>query len=82
MARHLIFAITLISIGVLGAPSAEAALDAARCQDRAANCVGRCHNPFGGANQNKCMWYCDRHVTACLERAHGPPWFSQYSPWQ
>jgi hypothetical protein len=82
MVRHLIFAITFIGVGVLGTPSAEAALDAARCQDRAANCVGRCHNPFGGANQNKCMWYCDRHVTSCLERAHGPPRFSQYSPWQ
>jgi hypothetical protein len=82
MARHLFFAITLIGIGVLGNSTVEAGLDATRCQDRAANCVGRCANPAGGANQNKCMWYCDRHVTSCLARAHGGPWFSPHWPWQ
>jgi len=81
MARYLFFAITLMGIGVLGNSPAEAALDAARCQDRAANCVGRCHNPFAGANQNKCMRYCDRHVTMCLARAHGPPWFLPSWQW-
>jgi len=55
MARHLFFAITLIGIGVLLNSPAEAVTDAPRCEDRAANCVGRCANPDGGANQNKCI---------------------------
>ena len=71
MARHLFFAITLIGLGVLLNPPAEAVIDAARCEDQAANCVGRCANPAGGANENKCMRYCDRQVTRCLIRAHG-----------
>ena len=53
MARHLFFAITLIGLGVLLNSPAEAVIDAARCEDQAANCVGRCANPSGGANQNK-----------------------------
>jgi hypothetical protein len=68
MARHLFFAITLI--GILNSP-AEAVTDAARCEDQAANCVGRCANPGGGTNENKCMSYCDRRVARCLVRAHG-----------
>ena len=39
MARHLFFAITLIGTGVLITSPAEA-VTAARCEDRAANCVG------------------------------------------
>jgi hypothetical protein len=74
MARYLFFAITLMGIGVLLNSPAEAVKDAARCQDQAANCVGRCANPAGGANNNKCMSYCDRRVTKCLVRAHGAPW--------
>ena len=70
MARHLFFAITLIGIGVLLNSPAEA-VTAARCEDQAANCVGRCANPAGGANENKCMRYCDRQVTRCMIRAHG-----------
>jgi hypothetical protein len=70
MARHLFFAITLIGTGVLLNSPAEA-VTAARCEDQAANCVGRCANPTGGANQNKCMISCDRQVTRCLIRAHG-----------
>lgn len=71
MARNFLFAITLMGVvGVfLNAPT-EAAMDAARCENRAANCVGRCVNPGGGTNDNKCMRYCDRHVTRCLIRAH------------
>ena len=69
MARHLFFAITLIGTGVLLNSPAEAVIDAARCEDQAANCVGRCANPTGGANQNKCMRYCDRQVTRCIRRA-------------
>jgi hypothetical protein len=68
MARHLFFAITLIGTGVLLNSPAEA-VTAARCEDQAANCVGRCANPTGGANQNKCMRSCDRLVTRCLIRA-------------
>ena len=67
MARHLFFATTLIGM-LLNSP-AEAVPDA-RCEDQAANCVGRCANPAGGANQNKCMSSCDRQVTRCLIRAH------------
>jgi hypothetical protein len=73
MARHFFFAITLIAIGVLFKSPAEAATNAARCEDQAANCVGRCANPGGGTNQNKCMLYCDRNVTRCLIRVHGAP---------
>ena len=44
-----------------------------RCEDRAANCVGRCANFTGGAGdfrgqQNKCMVSCDRQVIRCLIR--------------
>jgi hypothetical protein len=77
MPRHLFFAITLIGVvGVLLNSPAEAAMDAARCENQAANCVGRCANPGSGTNNNKCMWYCDRRVTRCLIRVHGaaPRW--------
>jgi hypothetical protein len=76
MARHLFFAITLIGIAALLNSPAAAVTDAVRCENQAANCVGRCANPSGGANQNKCMWFCDRQVTRCLIRVHGSarPW--------
>jgi hypothetical protein len=70
MARHLFFAITLMGIGMLLNSPAKAVQDAAQCEDQAANCVGRCANPGGGTNNNKCMIYCDRQVTRCLIRAH------------
>jgi hypothetical protein len=71
MARHLFFAITLIGIGVLLDSPAEAVTDAARCEDQAANCVGRCANPGGGEyDNNRCMRYCERQVNRCLIRAH------------
>jgi hypothetical protein len=70
MARHLFFAITLIGTGALIASPAEA-VTGARCEDRAANCVGGCANPAGGWYQNKCMRYCGRQVSRCLMRAHG-----------
>jgi hypothetical protein len=70
MARHFFFAITLIGMGVLLNSPAKAVKDAAQCEDQAANCVGRCANPGGGTNQNKCMLYCDRRVTRCLIRAN------------
>jgi hypothetical protein len=70
MARHLFFAITLMSTGVLLDLPAEAGT-AARCEDQAAQCVGRCANPPAGVFQNKCMRYCDRQVSGCMIRAHG-----------
>jgi hypothetical protein len=69
MVRQLIFVITLIGTGALVSSPAEA-VTAARCEDRAANCVGGCANPTGGWYQNKCMRYCGRQVTSCLIRAH------------
>jgi hypothetical protein len=74
MARHLFFLTTLISIGVFLNSPADAATNAAGCEDQAANCVGRCANPGGGTNDNKCMLSCDRRVIACLTRAHGAAW--------
>jgi hypothetical protein len=71
MAQRLFFAIALIGIGVLLKSPAEAVTNATRCEDQAANCVGRCVNPGGGTNDNKCMWSCDRQVTRCLIRVHG-----------
>ena len=74
MVRHLFLAIALTGVvaGLFNSP-AKAAMDAAQCENQAANCVGRCANPGSGTNCNKCMWYCDRHVTRCLIRAHGTP---------
>ncbi len=69
MVRHLFFAITLMGTGVLLNSPAEA-VTAARCEDQAANCMGRCANPGGGTNNNKCMSHCDRQVSRCLIRAH------------
>ena len=70
MARHLFFAITLM--GVVGVLSpAEAALNGPICENRASNCVGRCHNPGSGSNSSKCMWRCDQQVKLCLTRVHG-----------
>jgi hypothetical protein len=72
MARHLFFAITLLCIGVLNSP-VQAVLDAARCEDQAANCQGRCANPSGGTGHNNCINRCDRQVNICLIRAHDVP---------
>ena len=70
MTRHLFFAISLIGTGVLFNSAAEAnSFNSLLCEDRAANCVGRCANPGGGTNDNKCMVSCDRQVTTCLIRA-------------
>jgi hypothetical protein len=71
MARHLFFAITLIGTGALLNSQAEAVMSDARCEDQAANCVGRCANPGGGEyDNNKCMPRCERQVNRCLIRAH------------
>jgi hypothetical protein len=72
MARQLFFAITLLCIGVLNSP-VKAVPDAARCEDQAANCQGRCANPSGGTGDNKCISRCNRQVNICLIRAHDAP---------
>ena len=72
MTRHLLFA-TLVGTAMLLSAQAEA-VSPLRCEDRAANCVGRCANYTGGAgdfrgHQNVCMRRCDQQVTWCLIRA-------------
>jgi hypothetical protein len=73
MSRHLFFAITLMGIGGLFSSPVRAVLDAPRCENNAANCVGRCANPSGGTFVNRCMSACDRQVNKCLVRAHDAP---------
>jgi hypothetical protein len=63
MARHLFLVITLIGIGVFRNSPAKAVMSDARCEDQAANCIGRCANPGGGEYDNKCMRSCERQVT-------------------
>jgi hypothetical protein len=69
MARQFFFAIALLGVGVLLNSAAEA-VSAARCEDQAANCLGRCVNPSGGTGHNKCLSSCNRQVNRCLTRAH------------
>ena len=71
MPRHPFFAITLLGIGgVFLTSAAEASMAAALCENQFKNCVGKCANPGSGVNENRCMWYCDRHVKRCLIRVH------------
>lgn len=69
MVRPLFIVIAFLAIGALHSP-AEAATHAIRCEDRAANCIGRCLNPGSGSNSNRCMWSCDQRVKACLISVH------------
>jgi hypothetical protein len=69
MARQFFFAITLMGIATLLGSPAAAVPDAARCEDQAANCLGRCANPNSGTGHNRCLSYCDRQVNRCLIRA-------------
>jgi hypothetical protein len=67
MTRHLFLAIALIGTGVLlNSPSDAQHL---RCEDRAANCLGRCTDRLAGISDwgrmNKC-WRCDRQVVKCM----------------
>jgi hypothetical protein len=59
-----------MSIGALFNPPVRVVPDAPRCENNAANCVGRCANPVGGTFVSKCMSACDRRVNKCLVRAH------------
>lgn len=78
MTWRLFVAITFMGTGVLVNSQADART-AFQCEDRAANCVGRCANFTGGGgdfrgHQNKCMASCDRQVTWCLIRANEGRW--------
>ena len=69
MTRHLFFAITVIGTGVLLNLPAEAATPL-QCEERAANCLGRCRDMTGGAgdwkgHQNKCLPSCVRQAMRC-----------------
>ena len=73
MTRQFFVVIALAGAGILLNSSAVVVNDY-RCEDRAANCVGRCTSYVGGAgdyrgHQNKCMVACDRRVVSCLVRA-------------
>jgi len=49
MTRHLFLAISFMGTGVLFNSAAEAnSFNSFQCEDRAANCMGRCANPGGG----------------------------------
>jgi hypothetical protein len=72
MTRHLFFAIALMCTGVLLNSPVEAG--AMQCEDRAANCVGRCSDMTGGAGdwggrQNRCLPSCDRKLIRCMRNA-------------
>jgi hypothetical protein len=71
MTRHLFFAIALIGTGVLLSPPAEA--QQWQCEDRAANCLGRCTDKAGGAGDwgghpSKCL-RCDWRLIRCVRNA-------------
>jgi hypothetical protein len=73
MTRQLFFATTLIGTAVLLNSAAEAAT-AVQCEDKSANCLGRCADRTGGAgdwggHQSKCLLFCDRQLTRCIIRA-------------
>jgi hypothetical protein len=75
MTRHLFYAITLIGTVLLNFSAGAVTTGDIRCEDRAANCVGRCANFTAGGGdfrgrQNKCMVSCDRRVNSCLIRAY------------
>jgi hypothetical protein len=72
MTQHLFFAIALIGTGVL--LNAPAAAQQWQCEDKNANCLGRCADKAGGAgdwggHQSKCM-RCDRQLIACYIRRY------------
>ena len=81
MTRHIAFAIALIGIGAFFNSPATAAMDALRCEDQAANCVGACPNPGSGTFQNRCMSHCTRQVSSCLIRAYDTTrrWYRPYA---
>jgi hypothetical protein len=72
MTRHLVFAITILVTGVL-LNSPPGIANQLQCEDRGANCLGKCADPTGGAgdlggHQNKCLLYCSRQLASCMVR--------------
>ena len=67
MTRHLFFAIALIGTGAFLTSPAEA--QKWQCEDRAANCIGRCTDRAAGISDwgrlDKC-WRCDRRLIQCV----------------
>jgi hypothetical protein len=71
MTRHLFFMIALIGTGALLNSPAEA--QHWRCEDRAANCLGRCTDRAAGISDwghaYKCF-RCDRQLIKCMRNAN------------
>ena len=72
MTRRLFFAITLIGTGVL--LNSLAGAQQFQCEDRSANCLGRCTDRTGGAGDwlghpSKCL-RCDRQLIKCVRNAN------------
>ena len=70
MTRHVFFAIAIISTGLLLNASPAEALTPRQCEERNANCLGRCNEMTGGAgdwrgHQNKCVPACIRQLMRC-----------------
>ena len=71
MTRQLFFAIVLLGTGIALNSPAEAQVWP--CEDRAANCIGRCSDRAGGAgdwkgHQSKCL-RCDWRLIKCVRNA-------------
>ena len=76
MTRHLFFAIIVIGTGVL-IDSPAGAVTALACEERNANCLGRCRDVTGGAgdwrgHQNKCVASCVQRLMRCYPTIHRP----------
>lgn len=76
MTRHLILTIAVIGTGLLLSSPAEA-VTAMECEERNANCLGRCHDRTGGAgdwrgHQNMCVSRCVRRLMRCYPITYSP----------
>ena len=76
MTRHLFFAIAVIGTGVLLNSPSEAATPL-QCEERNANCLGRCTDTTGGAgdrrgHQNVCVSHCVRRLMRCYPITRPP----------
>jgi hypothetical protein len=73
MTRQLFFAIILIGSGAL--LNSPASAQEWRCEDRAANCFGRCPDRIGAVGDDwkgrpsKCL-RCDRQLIQCVSNAN------------
>lgn len=71
MTRQLVFAMTLLGGGLL--PNSPVEAQQWRCEDQAANCLGRCVDRAGGAgdwggHQSRCL-RCDWRLIKCVRNA-------------